>query len=143
MENEVPRGRKSPLYGRRTGQLKLEGLPPPPFKFSEWPVRGPLQDMPRHIRGTSLHTWSLIEHQVKLQEMLTATALFLLQGSFYNEVFFILQQELRNLPGYNSVVLRALAEGKTSIRGDCDQCPAARTRDVPPALSNNPHGRLG
>ena len=112
MENEVL-GEKSPLYGRRTGQLKLEGLPPSSsFKFSEgWPVRDRLKTY--GIFGNIPAYLSLIEHQVKLQEMLTATA-FSPTGFLYNEVFFILQQELREPARYNSV-LRALAEGKTSI----------------------------
>ena len=127
MENEVL-GEKSPLYGRRTGQLKLEGLPPSSsFKFSEgWPVRDRLKTY--GIFGNIPAYLSLIEHQVKLQEMLTATA-FSPTGFLYNEVFFILQQELREPARYNSV-LRALAEGKTSIGeiatiSGCENTPTA------------------
>lgn len=127
MENEVL-GEKSPLYGRRTGQLKLEGLPPSSsFKFSDgWPVRDRLKTY--GIFGNIPAYLNLIEHKVKLPEMLTATA-FSPTGFLYNEVFFILQQELREPARYNSV-LRALAEGKTSIGeiatiSGCENTPTA------------------
>ncbi|MBI3582510.1 MAG: ATP-binding protein [Nitrospinae bacterium] len=112
MESEVL-GERSPLFGRRTGQLKLEGLSPSStFKFSEgWPIKdrlaiyGILGNIPAYL--------SLIEPEVKLPELLIETS-FSPTGFLYNEVFFILQQELREPARYNSV-LRALAEGKTSI----------------------------
>lgn len=127
MENEVL-SERSPLFGRRTGQLKVEGLPPSSsFKFSEgWPVRDRL--ITYGVFGNIPAYLNLIEHKVKLPELLTATA-FSPTGFLYNEVFFILQQELREPARYNSV-LRALAEGKTTI-GDiatisgCENTPTA------------------
>ncbi|MBI5192076.1 MAG: ATP-binding protein [Nitrospirae bacterium] len=127
MEDEVL-GERSPLFGRRTGQLKLEGLRPASvFKFSEgWPVRDRLKTY--GIFGNIPAYLNLIEEKTKLADMLTATA-FSPTGFLYNEVFFILQQELREPARYNSV-LRALAEGKTSIGeianiSGCENTPTA------------------
>lgn len=112
MEQEVL-GEKSPLFGRRTGQLKLEGLPPgESFIFSEgWPKRDRL--MTYGIFGNTPAYLSLIDTGTRLPDIL-ATAAFSPTGFLYNEVSFLLQQELREPTRYNSV-LRALAEGKTTL----------------------------
>jgi AAA+ ATPase superfamily predicted ATPase len=113
MMEETVLGYQAPLYGRRTGQYLLEPLQ---FKDARLFYRSfPLDDQVRAYAvygGTPayLHT---IQSQQSLKENILDG--ILTRGSFlYDEVRFVLQQELREPRNYFAI-LQAIAAGKTRL----------------------------
>lgn len=112
MENEVL-GYRSPLYGRRTGQWRVDPMP-----FSEackFRKGKPFADHISHfsVAGGIPAYWlrlspekdfwkNLSDHILKKGEML------------YDEVEFILREELRE-PRYYFAILQAIAQGKRKL----------------------------
>jgi len=112
MENEVL-GYRSPLYGRRTGQWRVD---PMPFaSVCKFRAGKPFADQLAHfsIAGGTPAYWlqlssekdfekNLADHVMKKGEML------------YDEVEFILREELRE-PRYYFALLQAIAHGKRKL----------------------------
>ncbi len=112
MENEVL-GYRSPLYGRRTGQWRVD---PMPFaSVCKFRAGKPFADRLAHfsIAGGTPAYWlqlssekdfekNLTDHVMKKGEML------------YDEVEFILREELRE-PRYYFALLQAIAHGKRKL----------------------------
>ena len=113
MMEETVLGYQAPLYGRRTGQYLLE-----PLKFQD--VRSfcqnySLEDQVRTYAvygGTPAYLQTLQESSSLAQNIHDG---ILTRGSFlYDEVRFILQQELREPRNYFAI-LQAIAAGKTRL----------------------------
>jgi len=113
MMEETVLGYQAPLYGRRTAQYLLE-----PLQFKDarpFYPSFPLEDQVRAYAvygGTPayLHT---IQSQQSLQDNILDG--ILTRGSFlYDEVRFVLQQELREPRNYFAI-LQAIAAGKTRL----------------------------
>ncbi len=108
MEREVL-AERSPLFGRRTGQRRLEPLPPSEALrfFPAWSTRdavlayGILGGMPAYLRRFDDRA-SLTENL--LREVLRP------EGYLFDEVQFLLRTELQNPTTYNSI-LAAVAAG--------------------------------
>ena len=122
MEREVL-AERSPLYGRRTGQLRLMSLS---YRdsgdfFSEYSAKekliayGILGGIPAYLNRFSLHSLNdpqdisqgVFEQHIK-NELLTP------QGYLFDEVNFLLRMELREPRTYASV-LQAIAGGATRL----------------------------
>ena len=110
MESEVL-GSKSPLYGRRTGQLDLQ-----PFSFTE--ASAVIEyDFTETIRsyavtgGTPLYL-TLFDYNRSLAENIR-TEILSPSAVLYNEPSFLLRTELRNPARYMSI-LEAIALGATT-----------------------------
>jgi AAA+ ATPase superfamily predicted ATPase len=110
MESEVL-GSKSPLYGRRTGQLDLQ-----PFSFSD--AREVIEyDFVDTIRsyavtsGTPLYL-TLFDYSASLAENIR-TEILSPSAVLYNEPSFLLRTELRNPARYMSI-LESIALGATT-----------------------------
>ena len=108
MENEVL-GYKSPLFGRRTAQIKLEGLDYydaakmlPGFSRIE-------QLQIYSCVGGTPHYLAQIDREETFEENMERL-FFDISGYLYNEPMMLLQQELREPAMYNSII-RALASG--------------------------------
>ncbi len=113
MEREVL-GRKSPLFGRRTSQIKLEPFPfheagrfhprwSPTERARAWFVCG---GIPAYLqRFDPAHS---VEHNIQTQLLDEFAPLF-------REPHFLLREELREVDNYYAI-LRALAEGHTTSR---------------------------
>jgi hypothetical protein len=106
-------GYQAPLYGRRTGQYLLE-----PLQFHDARLLFPSYDMEDQIRtyavygGTPAYLQTL-QLMVSLAENIRDG--ILTRGSFlYDEVRFVLQQELREPRNYFAI-LEAIASGKTRL----------------------------
>ncbi len=112
MENEVL-AEKSPLFGRRTGQRRLEPLEPSESLkfFPGWPVAmqvtafGILGGMPAYLRRFK-DTRTLKENL--LREVLRP------EGYLFDEVQFLLRSELSSPATYNSI-LAAVARGAKKV----------------------------
>jgi len=113
MMEETVLGYQAPLYGRRTAQYLLE-----PLQFNDARLFYPSFSLEDQVRayavygGTPayLHT---IQPEQTLQENILEGVLT--RGSFlYDEVRFVLQQELREPRNYFAI-LQAIASGKTRL----------------------------
>jgi AAA+ ATPase superfamily predicted ATPase len=113
MMEETVLGYQAPLYGRRSGQYLLE-----PLQFKDAKLFYPGFSPEDQIRayaiygGTPayLHT---LQSQMSLRENILAGVLS--RGSYlYDEVRFVLQQELREPRNYFAI-LQAIAAGKTRL----------------------------
>jgi AAA+ ATPase superfamily predicted ATPase len=112
MEREVL-AERSPLFGRRTGQRHLRSLRPPETLafFPRWKVRDRLLayailgGMPAYLRRFD-DTRSLRENV--LREVLRP------EGYLFDEVQFLLRNELSNPATYNSI-LSAVARGERRV----------------------------
>ena len=113
MMEETVLGYHAPLYGRRTGQYLLE-----PFQFQDARLFFPGYSFEDQVRayviygGTPayLHT---LQPDVSLAQNIQEG--ILTRGSFlYDEVRFVLQQELREPRNYFAI-LQAIASGKTRL----------------------------
>lgn len=113
MMEETVLGYQAPLYGRRTAQYLLE-----PMLFKDARLFYPSFNLEDQVRayavygGTPayLHT---LQPQLTLKESILGGILS--RGSFlYDEVRFVLQQELREPRNYFAI-LQAIASGKTRL----------------------------
>ncbi len=118
MEREVL-AERSPLYGRRTGQLRLMSLSyrDSGYFFSQYPAKqkliayGILGGIPAYLNQFTLrssnYSQSMLEQCIK-DELLTP------QGYLFDEVNFLLRTELREPRTYASL-LHAIAGGATRL----------------------------
>lgn len=118
MEREVL-AERSPLYGRRTGQLRLMPLSyrDSGYFFSEYPAKekliayGVLGGIPAYLNQFALrssnYSQRMLEQHIK-SELLTP------QGYLFDEVNFLLRTELREPRTYASL-LHAIAGGATRL----------------------------
>ena len=113
MMEEVVLGYQAPLYGRRTGQYLLE-----PLQFKDARLFYPTFNLEDQVRayavygGTPAYLTTL-QPALRLSENIREGILS--RGSFlYDEVRFVLQQELREPRNYFAV-LQAIAAGKTRL----------------------------
>jgi AAA+ ATPase superfamily predicted ATPase len=113
MMEETVLGYQAPLYGRRTGQYLLE-----PLQFKDARLFYPAFDQEDQVRayavygGTPAYLQTL-QSQLHLKENILDGILS--RGSFlYDEVRFVLQQELREPRNYFAI-LQAIAAGKTRL----------------------------
>jgi len=112
MEKEVL-AERSPLFGRRTGQRRLEPLEPVDALqfFPDWSVRqrliayGILGGMPAYLRR--------FDDKKTLEENLLREVLRP-EGYLFDEVTFLLRSELTSPATYNSI-LAAVAAGSTKV----------------------------
>ena len=108
MENEVL-GYKSPLFGRRTAQIKLEGLDY--YDAAKMlPGFSPIEQLQIYscVGGTP-HYLAQIDNEETFEENMERL-FFDISGYLYNEPMMLLQQELREPAMYNSII-RAIASG--------------------------------
>jgi hypothetical protein len=113
MMEETVLGYQAPLYGRRTGQYLLE-----PFRFSDARLFYQSLHPEDQVRayavfgGTPAYLATLDVNASLAQNILEG---ILMRGSFlYDEVRFVLQQELREPRNYFAI-LEAIAAGKTRL----------------------------
>jgi len=112
MEREVL-AERSPLFGRRTGQRRLEPLDPSATLafFPGWGLRtamcayGILGGMPAYLRR--------FDSQLSLEENLLREVLRP-EGFLFDEVLFLLRSELQSPATYNSI-LAAVARGARRV----------------------------
>ena len=106
-------GYQSPLYGRRTAQYLLE-----PLWFQDARLFFPSYDAADQIRAYAVYGGTpAYLHTLQPQQSLRENILdgILSRGSFlYDEVRFVLQQELREPRNYFAI-LQAIAAGKTRL----------------------------
>ena len=113
MMEETVLGYQAPLYGRRTGQFLLE-----PLQFQDARLFYPAYTMEDQVRAYAVYGGT----PAYLTTLLAGTSLaqnihdgILTRGSFlYDEVRFVLQQELREPRNYFAI-LEAIAVGKTRL----------------------------
>ncbi|MEK6816789.1 MAG: ATP-binding protein [Nanoarchaeota archaeon] len=112
MENEVL-AYKSPLYGRRTGQWKLDPLA---FKFvREFFPRYSMADLIRLYAVTDAIPLYLLKFEPgKSLSYNIANHLFKKGEFMYEEAEFLLKEELRE-PGNYFMILKAIAHGNTKF----------------------------
>ena len=113
MMEDTVLGYQAPLYGRRTAQYLLEPLR---FKYARlFYPSFPLEDQVRAYAvygGTPAYLHTLQPQQTLKENILDG---ILSRGSFlYDEVRFLLQQELREPRNYFAI-LQAIAAGKTHL----------------------------
>jgi len=122
----------SPLYGRRTQDILLEGLP---FKYArefvEMPLREALQ-LYLIIGGVPEYLLKASEYG-NLAEFLEKE-FFRKNGYFYREPYFIISQEFKELKTYFSI-LNALAYGHTKPT-EIANFTGMETRGIYPYLEN-------
>lgn len=113
MMEETVLGYQAPLYGRRTAQYLLE-----PLQFKDARLFYPSFDLEDQVRayavygGTPAYLRTLKPQQSLRENILDG---ILSRGSFlYDEVRFVLQQELREPRNYFAI-LQAIAAGKTRL----------------------------
>lgn len=111
MEREVL-GKKSPLFGRRTGQMLLR-----PFGYREAALFHPhysVVDQARtyFICGGMPYYLKAFQQSRSVEQNIAAT-LFDEMGVLYREPDFLLREELRELANYHSILM-ALAAGHTA-----------------------------
>lgn len=112
MENEVL-GYRSPLYGRRTGQWRVD--PMPFFSVCKFRAGKPFADQLAHfsIAGGTPAYWLQLSAEKDFEKNLTDHVLK--KGEMlYDEVEFILREELRE-PRYYFAMLQAIAHGKRKL----------------------------
>lgn len=112
MENHVL-GEKSPLFGRRTGQLKIQ-----PLDYYEAAHFYPNVSEIDKIRyyacvGGTPYYLSLIDVQLSFEENLQELY-FEITGYLNNEGILLMKQEFREPANYNAV-LQAIASGATTL----------------------------
>ena len=125
MEHEVL-GYQSPLYGRRTSQLHLNG-------FSYLDVYKLLQGV-RHEEclkyyacfGGTPHYLSQINKKISFEDNIKHL-FFDVAGYMYNETSMLLQQELREPAFYNSIIT-VISSGATKITEIADKLHEDRTK---------------
>ena len=113
MMEETVLGYQAPLYGRRTAQYLLE-----PLQFKDARLFYPSFDLEDQVRsyavygGTPAYLHTLQPQLSLIENILDG---ILSRGSFlYDEVRFVLQQELREPRNYFAI-LQAIAAGKTRL----------------------------
>lgn len=118
MENEVL-GYKSPLFGRRTSQIKLEG-------FDYYDAAKMLQTFSVEDKikiysciGGTPHYLAQINSDESFEENIKRLY-FDISGYLYNEPKMLLQQELREPAMYNSIV-SAIAGGASRLNEICNK----------------------
>jgi hypothetical protein len=112
MENEVL-GYRSPLYGRRTGQWRVD---PMPFSAASLFRKGkPFADRLAHfsLAGGIPAYWLQLDLKKDFTENLK-THVLKKGAMLYDEVEFILREELRE-PRYYFALLQAIAQGKRKL----------------------------
>jgi uncharacterized protein len=112
MENEVL-GYRSPLYGRRTGQWRVD---PMTFSAASLFRRGrPFSDRLAHfsLAGGIPAYWLQLDSKKDFAENLK-THVLKKGAMLYDEVEFILREELRE-PRYYFALLQAIAQGKRKL----------------------------
>ena len=113
MMEETVLGYQAPLYGRRTGQYLLE-----PLQFKDARLFYPAFDLEDQVRSYAVYGGTpAYLHTLQAQLSLNENILdgILSRGSFlYDEVRFVLQQELREPRNYFAI-LQAIAAGKTRL----------------------------
>lgn len=113
MMEETVLGYQAPLYGRRTAQYLLE-----PLQFKDARLFYPSFPLEDQIRAYAVYGGTpAYLHTIQSQQALTENVLdgILTRGSFlYDEVRFVLQQELREPRNYFAI-LQAIAAGKTRL----------------------------
>jgi len=113
MMEETVLGYQAPLYGRRTAQYLLE-----PLQFKDARLFYPSFDLEDQIRAYAIYGGTpAYLHTIQPQHSLKENILdgILNRGSFlYDEVRFVLQQELREPRNYFAI-LQAIAAGKTRL----------------------------
>ena len=113
MEREVL-GKKSPLFGRRTGQIHLQ-----PFGFREAGEFHPTWSVANRARayfvcgGVPMYLRAFDPH--RSVESNIETNLLTEMAPLFREPEFLLREELREVEGYHAV-LHAIAGGHTSVR---------------------------
>ena len=122
MEREVL-AERSPLYGRRTGQLRLMPLSyrDSGYFFSEYSAKekltayGILGGIPAYLNRFTLHSLnhSSDDHQKTIEQHIK-DELLSPQGYLFDEVNFLLRMELREPRTYASI-LHAIAGGATRL----------------------------
>ena len=112
MENEVL-GYKSPLFGRRTAQFRIEG-------FDYYDAAEMLGDVSNEERikyyaciGGTPHYLAQIDARLSFEENIKEL-FFQTQGYLYGEPVMLLQQELREPALYNSIIA-AIATGASRL----------------------------
>ncbi len=112
MENEVL-GHRSPLFGRRTGQWRVEPLP-----FAEatrFRAGKPFDDRLAHYAlAGGIPAYWLRLHADRAFEGNLAAAVLTKGEPLYEEVPFLLREELRE-PRYYFALLQAIAHGKRKL----------------------------
>ncbi|MEJ5202119.1 MAG: ATP-binding protein [Anaerolineales bacterium] len=113
MMEETVLGYQAPLYGRRTAQYLLE-----PLQFKDARLFYPLFDLEDQVRAYAVYGGTpAYLHTIQPQQPLNKNILegILSRGSFlYDEVRFVLQQELREPRNYFAI-LQSIAAGKTRL----------------------------
>lgn len=112
MENQVL-GEKSPLFGRRTGQLKINPLDY--YEASRFYPNVSDEDKIRYyatVGGTPYYL-SLIDDKLTFEENLKALY-FEINGYLLNEGILLMKQEFREPANYNGV-LQAIASGAVTL----------------------------
>ncbi len=112
METEVL-GRKSPLYGRRTGQWKLDPLP---FReFIKFFPNAPFEMLIEFYSITGGIPLYILEFNGKKTAQQNAKEAIAMRGSLlYQEAEIILKEELREPKTYFSI-LKGIAAGKNTL----------------------------
>ncbi|MDO4265836.1 MAG: ATP-binding protein [Eubacteriales bacterium] len=112
MENEVL-GYKSPLFGRRTAQIKLEALD---YLDASRMLPGFTNEEKILLYGCiggTPHYLAQVDNDVTFEENI-ASLFFDISGYLYREPMMLLQQELREPAMYNSII-SAIASGASRI----------------------------
>jgi AAA+ ATPase superfamily predicted ATPase len=113
MMEETILGYQAPLYGRRSGQYLLE-----PLQFKDTKLFYPAFKPEDQVRAYAVYGGTpAYLHTIQPQSSLRENILdgILSRGSFlYDEVRFVLQQELREPRNYFAI-LQAIAAGKTRL----------------------------
>jgi AAA+ ATPase superfamily predicted ATPase len=113
MMEETVLGYQAPLYGRRTAQYLLE-----PLQFKDARQFYPSFNLEDQVRAYAVYGGTpAYLHTIQPQQSLKENILdgILSRGSFlYDEVRFVLQQELREPRNYFAI-LQAIAAGKTRL----------------------------
>ncbi len=113
MMEETVLGYQAPLYGRRTAQYLLE-----PLQFTDARRFYPSFDLEDQVRAYAVYGGTpAYLHTIQPERTLRDNLLegILTRGSFlYDEVRFVLQQELREPRNYFAI-LQAIAAGKTRL----------------------------
>lgn len=112
MENQVL-GEKSPLFGRRTGQLKINPLDY--YDASKFYINASEEDKIRYyatVGGTPYYL-SLINENLSFEENLKELY-FEINGYLLNEGVLLMKQEFREPANYNAI-LRSIASGADTL----------------------------
>ena len=112
MENDVL-GHKSPLFGRRTAQFKIEGFDY--YDAAEMLKFASNEDKIRYYAcvGGTPHYLAQIDAKLSFEENIKEL-FFQPQGYLYGEPLMLLQQELREPAMYNSIIA-AIATGASRL----------------------------